>query len=109
MNKKSPAVELSNVEKRYDETVVAVKDVSLEFSRGPMDDDHGPFRLGRDDAAEHDLLPGTRPTSRKIRVLGRDLNDMTDAELARCSGVITSAGNPGQYHLMPLPERAGGA
>ena len=96
---KKVAVELSNVEKRYDETVVAVKDVSLKFYEGEWTMIMGPSGSGKTTLLNM-ISCLDRPTAGKILVLGQDLNDMTDAELT-----VFRRNNLGQifqqYHLMP--------
>jgi putative ABC transport system ATP-binding protein len=96
---KKVAVELSNVVKRYDESVTAVRDVSLRFYEGEWTMIMGPSGSGKTTLLNM-ISCLDRLTSGKILVLGKDLSGMSDKELA-----VFRRNNLGQifqqYHLMP--------
>ncbi|HEY3272786.1 MAG TPA: ABC transporter ATP-binding protein [Methanocella sp.] len=96
---KKVAVELSNVEKKYDASVVAVKDVNLKFYEGEWTMIMGPSGSGKTTLLNM-ISCLDRPTSGKILVLGQDLTGMSNAELTEFRrnnlGQIFQ-----QYHLMP--------
>jgi putative ABC transport system ATP-binding protein len=96
---KNVAVELNGVEKKYDESVVAVKGVSLKFYEGEWTMIMGPSGSGKTTLLNM-ISCLDRPTSGKILVLGQDLNGMSNAELTvfrrNSLGQIFQ-----QYHLIP--------
>jgi putative ABC transport system ATP-binding protein len=96
---KEVAIELSNVEKRYDGAVTAVKGITLKFYKGEWTMIMGPSGSGKTTLLNM-ISCLDRPTSGKILVLGRDLTDMSSAGLTEFRrnnlGQIFQ-----QYHLIP--------
>jgi len=96
---KKVAVELENVEKKYDASVVAVKGVSLKFYEGEWTMIMGPSGSGKTTLLNM-ISCLDRPTAGKILVLGQDLNGMSDSGLT-----VFRRNNLGQifqqYHLIP--------
>ena len=96
---KKVAVELTNVEKKYDESVVAIRGISLKFYEGEWTMIMGPSGSGKTTLLNM-ISCLDRPTSGKILVIGQDLNGMSDAELT-----VFRRNNLGQifqqYHLIP--------
>lgn len=96
---KEVAVELTNVEKRYDGAVTAVKGVTLKFYKGEWTMIMGPSGSGKTTLLNM-ISCLDRPTSGKILVLDKDLNGMSNSELTEFRrnnlGQIFQ-----QYHLIP--------
>lgn len=96
---KKVAVELQNVEKKYDGSVTAVNGVTLQFYEGEWTMIMGPSGSGKTTLLNM-ISCLDRPTSGKILVLGQDLGSMTNAKLTEFR-----RNNLGQvfqqYHLIP--------
>ncbi len=96
---KKVAVELINTGKKYDESVIAVKDVTLKFYEGEWTMIMGPSGSGKTTLLNM-ISCLDRPTSGKILVLDRDLNAMSSAGLTEFRR--NSLGQVfQQYHLIP--------